>query len=196
MRSLNKTITIMLIIVGLALLIGGCSSSKETIKTTIDGHPAWIEQGGGFTKEGSGYIVTGVGTADNRGNISVSMLRTMADTRARADIVQTLNNNLQNLNKIYEGLIKQADVAEGEEFAVTGIKSFSEMDLYGATIIDHYDNKDDHTYYSLASMNIEEFSKLIDNMKKLSEKAKTVIKEHAEEVFQEMNEISAMRGNN
>ena len=120
----------------------------------------------------------------------VTMDRTAADLRARADVARSINTHVTDLTKSYQSKITDASAEEVEEWVVTATKAFTEMDLVGAAIVDRHRCKRDNAYYSLARMDVAAYGRTIDAIERLSEKAREAIKEHADDVFDEMSKLS------
>lgn len=165
------------------LLIAGCASTRMA---KCEDHPGWVEQGGGFFGGDRDTAVYGVGVATNTGNTPISALRTTSDTRARADIASTILTNVEEMTKIYMGHVSDSEAEQYEEIVKNGLITFTKMDLVGAAITNHHNCPRDKGYYALARMDPGAFSDTIEKMQDLNDKAREIIEENSEEVFDEM----------
>ena len=179
----RKNGTLVGLVLCMVLMLTGCGTVPELLGLETD-HPVWVEKGAGFFLDGRGLAVYGVG--GSRLTQDVTLDRTAADTRARADVARSISADLTDLVKSYQKKVSDANASDVEEWVQTATESFSKMDLVGVEIIDRHKCKRDNVYYALARMNLASFNKTVDEIQALSGQAKKTIQQHAESVFEEM----------
>ena len=93
------------------------------------------------------------------------MRRSTSDSRARAEIAKTLETYVAVLSKVYEASTTAGGMSASseEQHVHQALKTYSQMELSGVVIIDHWlDN--DGTEYALAQLEMASFK---DNLDKI-----------------------------
>ena len=73
-----------------------------------------------------------------------------------------------------------------EQHVEQALKTYSNMELSGAMIVDHWvDN--DGTEYALAQLDMEQFKNGMDKMKELNAKVRDAVRANADKAFDELN---------
>jgi hypothetical protein len=179
-------IVVTVIAVAYLLNFSGCAG---THMAKCKDHPEWVEKGGGIYGGDRGSAIYGVGTANQTGNITSSLLKKAADTRARADVAASIMTRVEELVKSYQGYITDTEASEVEEWVRIATVGFTQMDLGFTPIVDRHYCPRDKGYHALARMDVSLFMDTMDEIEDLenfSENAKSAIKEHAQEVFDEL----------
>jgi hypothetical protein len=177
--------TIVFGLFGALLLLSGCGGDQVRENT----RPKWVDKGGAALKKDGGLYAVG-----SAGNISsISLRRSTADAQARAELAKIFTSRVQDLIKNYEASTNDGDKEAAEAHRQEASKVFTEMELNGVEIIDRYFDPEENTQYSLARLDNEAFSKQLDDMKELGDRAKSIIRENAKRAFQEIDEESAKR---
>lgn len=169
---------------GGAILATGCGGDQ--VKTSQNGGPAWIDQGAQAFKDGKFY---GVGV--DTGTTNISLRRSAADAKARAELSKQFSTKVKNLIKTYDASTQDESREAGESHRQEATKAFTEMELSGTTICDRFYDKEMRAQYSLACMDPEAFGNQLDQMKQLSARAKQIIRANADKAFKEIDEESA-----
>jgi hypothetical protein len=154
--------------------------------------PDWVNRGSGAFGGEKGKIFYGVGIASGIRN--ASLRRSTADDRARSEIVKTLDTYIARLSKDYQASTTAGDMsASSEEQHVTqALKSYSQMELSGAVVVDHWvDN--DGTEYALAQLDMETFKNNMERMKELNKAVRDAVRANAEKAFDELSAEEARR---
>ena len=173
------------IIIAAMLLITGCASTRMA---KCKDHPGWVEQGGGFFGGDRSTAIYGVGVATITGNTPISALRITSDARARANIASTILTNVEEMTKIYMNHVSDSEAEQYEELVTNGLITFTKMDLVGAAITNHHNCPRDKGYYALARMDPDAFNDTFEKMQDLNDKAREIIEENSEGVFDEMSQ--------
>lgn len=171
-------------IAGMSLVIISCASSKPPV---CEDHPGWVEKGGGFFSGDRTTAIYGVGVANVNENTPISILRTAADARARADVAQAISMNVQTITKTYSSSVSDGERAEMEELIKNALIAFTKLQLTGAAIVDHHNCPRDQGYYALCRMAPEEFANTIRSIPGLDARAVDVIERNAQAMFDEMS---------
>jgi hypothetical protein len=100
--------------------------------------PDWVNRGSGAYGGEKGRVFYGVGIASGIKN--AAMRRSSSDSRARAEIAKTLDTYVSVLNKDYMASTTAGDMsASSEEQHVSqALKTYSQMQLSGVLIVDHF----------------------------------------------------------
>ena len=69
------------------------------------------------------------------------------------------------------------------------LKTFSKTTLHGATIIDHWQDPEDKTMYSLCQLDLLAFKEALDNYKELDEKVRDYVRENADKMHGELEKM-------
>jgi hypothetical protein len=171
--------------VGFILLLAGCGSSEPVVSSNA---PAWVDKGSSFYEGDRGKAFYGVGAVT--GLSDVQMRRTAAETNAARQIAQTFKLHIQDLAKYYGTAVKAgpADGVSQEVMTQQITKAFTDMELSGVTVVDHYYDKDTKTQFALSVLDLEGFKNSLNNVKELNEEVKNRVKFNAEKAFKELDE--------
>jgi hypothetical protein len=163
-----------------------CSGGEKKPDTQIvhNGAPDWVNRGGGAFSGEKGRMFYGVGVADHK--MAIYMRRNTADDRARADIVKTLNSYVTVLKKDYAASTIAGDAAANEEHVEQALKNYSQMDVSGIGIVDHWQDGEGNLY-ALGQMDLEAFKNNLDKVKELNQRAKDAVRANADKAFDELN---------
>lgn len=153
-----------------------------------DDRPAWVDRGGAAMKDKAVY---GVGVASKIS--SVSLRRSTADAQARAELAKIFTSRVQNLVKNYEASTNDGDKEAAEAHRQEATKVFTEMELAGVEIVDRFFDTEQDTQYALARLDPAAFAAQLDQMDKLSARAKEIIRFNAKKAFDEVDAESAKR---
>jgi ribosomal protein S20 len=153
-----------------------------------DDRPDWVDRGGAAMKDKAVY---GVGVASKIS--SVSLRRSTADAQARAELAKIFTSRVQNLVKNYEASTNDGDKEAAEAHRQEATKVFTEMELAGVEIVDRFFDTEQDTQYALARLDPAAFAAQLDQMDKLSARAKEIIRFNAKKAFDEVDAESAKR---
>src|SRR5256885_16748627 len=138
-----------------ALAACGGSKQPEMSNQVLQANgPDWVSRGTGAFGGDKGKVFYGVGIASGIRN--AAMRRSTSDSRARSEISKTLDTYVTVLNKDYMASTTAGDMSASseEQHVEQALKTYSNMELSGVSIIDHWiDN--DGTEYSLAQLDME-----------------------------------------
>jgi hypothetical protein len=169
-----------------ALLACGGDKPQMSNQVLHANGPDWVNRGSGAFGGEKGRIFYGVGIASGIRN--AAMRRSTTDSRARSEIAKTLDTFVSVLNKDYQASTTAGDMSASseEQHVEQALKTYSNMELSGVSIVDHWvDN--DGTEYSLAQLDMEQFKNGMDKMKELNSKVRDAVRANADKAFDELN---------
>ena len=186
MKSNQWTALCILLAAGL-LLINGCASAPA--KLDEPEMPQWVYKGNGAFDEDSGKVFYGVGIASGINN--KALLFSTADNRARAEVAKTLETYVAVLAKDYMASTTAGDMSASseEQHVEQALKTFSKTTLHGATIIDHWQDPDDKTMYSLCKLDLVAFKEALDDYRELDDQVRDYVRENAEKMHEELEKM-------
>jgi ribosomal protein S20 len=179
----------MFLTLGASAALTACGGDQVRGEGTHADRPKWVDMGGAAFK--SDKRVYGVGVASNIS--SISLRRSTADAQARAELAKIFQSRVQNLIKNYEASTGDGDKEAAEAHRQEATKIFTEMELSGVEVVDRFFDLDQNTQYSLARLDPAAFDAQLDQMEKLSARAKGIIRDNARRAFDEVDAESEKR---
>lgn len=175
-----------------AAALAACGSERKPELSSLlqrTNGPAWVQRGSGAFGGEKGKVFYGVGIASGIRN--ASMRRSTSESRARDEIARTLDTYVTVLHKDY---LASADgvAAAREEQLEQALKTYSQTELSGAVIIDHWTDSDG-TEYALAQLDMAAFKANMARMKELSARVREAVRAHADKAFDELGAEEARR---
>ncbi len=168
------------------LACGGGDKPQMSNQVLHANGPDWVNRGSGAFGGEKGKIFYGVGIASGIRN--AAMRRSTSDSRARSEIAKTLDTFVSVLNKDYMASTTAGDMSASseEQHVEQALKTYSNMELSGVSIVDHWvDN--DGTEYALAQLDMEQFKNGMDKMKELNAKVRDAVRANADKAFDELD---------
>ena len=174
--------------IAFAAALMACGSDKPQMSNQVlhANGPDWVNRGSGAFGGEKGRIFYGVGIASGIRN--AAMRRSTSDSRARAEIAKTLDTFVSVLNKDYMASTTAGDMSASseEQHVEQALKTYSNMELSGVTIVDHWVDTDG-TEFALAQLDMEQFKNGMDKMKELNAKVRDQVRANADKAFDELN---------
>ena len=185
MKTKQLMVLCAILMVGL-FLMAGCSS---TPKSAFSQGPEWCYKGSGAFDVDKGKVFYGVGIASGIKN--KALLVTTADNRARAEVAKTLETYVAVLSKDYMASTTAGDMSASseEQHVEQALKTFSKTTLHGAAIVDHWQDPQDMTMYSLCELDMFAFKEALDNYKELDAKVRDYVRKNAEKMHGELEKM-------
>jgi ribosomal protein S20 len=172
-----------------AVTLTSCGGDAVRGEGTHEQRPKWVDQGGAAFKGDKN--VYGVGLASNIS--SISLRRSTADAQARAELAKVFQTRVQNLIKNYDASTSDGNSEAAEAHRQEATRVFTEMELSGVEVVDRFFDLDQNTQYSLARLDPAAFDAQLDQMEKLSARAKGIIRDNARRAFDEVEAESEKR---
>ena len=174
--------------IAIAAALMACGSDKPQMSNQVlhANGPDWVNRGSGAFGGEKGKVFYGVGIASGIRN--AAMRRSTTDSRARAEIAKTLDTFVSVLNKDYMASTTAGDMSASseEQHVEQALKTYSNMELSGVSIVDHWVDGDG-TEYALAQLDMEQFKNGMDKMKELNAKVRDAVRANADKAFDELD---------
>ena len=180
------------------LVVAGCAGNKpiepeepsSAIGGELEGAPDWVVKGcAAYWGEKEEKRICGVGSMGGSRNISLA--RTTAIARARAEIARTLKVGVKTMIKDYQatttGGEQYGTAAADEQHAEEVSRQITDMTLSGTEMVDSW-MSEKGTLFVLVSLDLEGFKSAVDGMETLSDSIRRVVIDRADEAFQELDE--------
>lgn len=174
-------------IVAVAVLAMACGEKpQQSNQITHEGAPNWVNKGSGAFNGEKGRVFYGIGISGGVRN--AALRRQDSDSKARADIAATLNTYVTRLTKSYAASTTAGDpnVSSEEQHVSDALKTYTQMQLSGVAIVDHW-IANDGTEYALAQLDMEQFKNGMDKMKELNAKVRDAVRANADKAFDELD---------
>ena len=180
-----------------ALSLAACAhTTGSTPGNNIFAHaPAWVRQGGhGTLDTKAGSVFYGVGASQGIQNIPLAIED--ANLRARASLAAEFDTYVSRLSRDYQrslgagnGLNKN-DETQGIEIPLEG---FTKMEVKGSTIVDHWQDPKSGTIFSLAKIDLAQYSKDLKGYHQMGEEQKKSILKDMNHAFDELHKREAQK---
>jgi len=167
------------------LLLSGCGGGDDVetdpgnyVSEEFKGAPQWVINGRGDDSD----KIYGLGSAS--GSRDVGLLRDTALARARNDIVLRIQAEVRSLLESYQasttGGSEYGEAANDEQHIENMVAQVAKMDISGAGMETQWISKTE-TMWVLASVDMEEFARKVDQMSQLNEQVRRDVVERARE---------------
>lgn len=192
MRVQNRMIRFFLGASALAAVVAtaGCGSKTLTpdqvMPNEFAGAPEWVLQGcSAYWGDDGGARICGVG--DARIGSSMSIARTKATSRARAEISRTLETKVKNMIKDFQEQVTDGESEmTAEQFSSTTV-SLSKSTLNGTSVQQSWISPSNQLYM-LVALDVEAFENSVREMDEMSDRLRTFIESRARKSFAELDE--------
>jgi ribosomal protein S20 len=188
----NRTIRFFLGALALTAVVvaGGCAKDvttpDEQLPNDFAGAPEWVLQGcSAYWGDDGGARICGVG--DAKIGSSMSIARTKATSRARAEISRTLESKVKNMIKDFQEQVTDGESEmTAEQFSSTTV-TLSKSTLNGTSIQDSWISGSNQLYM-LVALDVEDFNNSVKQMDEMSDQLRQFIESRAKKSFAELDE--------
>jgi hypothetical protein len=192
MRVQNRMIQLFLGAAALATVVAtaGCgkdvTTPDEQLPNEFAGAPTWVLEGcSAYWGDDGGARLCGVG--DAKIGRSMSVARTKATSRARAEISRTLETKVKSMLKDYQEQVTDGETEmTAEQFSSTTV-SLSKATLNGTSVQNTWVSPTGQLYM-LVALDLESFENSVRGMDEMSDKLRTFIEARAKKSFTELDE--------
>ena len=195
MRIQNRRLRVSLgVSLGVAALVvvatAGCgkrvTTPDEQLPNEFAGAPNWVLEGcSAYWGDDDGARLCGVG--DAKIGRSMSVARTKATSRGRAEISRTLETKVKNMIRDFQEQVADGEAEmTAEQFSSTSV-SLSKSTLNGTAIQNTWISPTGQLYI-LVALDIESFENSLREMDEMSSKLRTFIEARARKSFAELDE--------
>lgn len=187
MNNINDSVKVLLCVAA-GIALAACGGKKNIQAPPAPAPiaasgPAWVNQGSGAFKDGNFY---GVGLATGIKNRALAI--DTADSRARAKIAEVFNTYIAKLSKDYMASTTAGDMKNSseEQNVTTSLKSFTQLNLAGVVIVDHWVDPSDGSMFALAKLDVAGVKASLDKAKELDSKVRDYVRANAEKAFDDL----------
>lgn len=169
-------------------LLAACSTTQTGGPGSLAPNgPAWVNKGNGAFTNIKDKAFYGVGSVSGVQNKSLSIQA--ADNRARAEIAKIFQTYSASLMRDYARSTTAGDMKKSseEQDISNAVKTFSAATLSGVVIVDHWQDSQDGTLYSLVKLDIEKFKESIDKAKELNAATRDYVRANADRAFEQLD---------
>jgi hypothetical protein len=192
MRVQNRMIRLFLGAAALATVVvmAGCgkdvTTPDEQLPSEFAGAPAWVLEGcGAYWDDDDGARLCGVG--DAKIGRSMSIARTKATSRGRAEIGRTLETKVKSMIKDFQEQVTDGESEmTAEQFSTTTVL-LSKSTLNGTSIQETWISQTNQLYI-LVALDIEAFENSVREMDEMSSQLRAFIEARARKSFTELDE--------
>jgi hypothetical protein len=170
-------------------MIFGCQGKHKLVSAA----PDWVNRGSGAFEDEGEKVFYGVGAVT--GISSQPLAVRTADQRARADIAKQLDTYVANLYRDYQTSTAAAmgkQVLE-EQHVEESLKTFTQVSVHGARVMDHWKEPETNTIYSLVRLNLEGIKATLEQMKEIDPALRGFVRSNAEKAFDEIRQEEKRR---
>ena len=169
-----------------SLLLFACSSNTVVESDLgIKGAPDWVNEGKQAFKDGKNRFFRGIGSAPSMNDASLQ--KNTADNRARAELAQIFSSYMDVVASDYSAAVASSDDIVNEQAVSRNIKNITKLNLTGAEIIAHWQDKKSGVIYSLAEIDMNKFKTIATAAENMDPKLKQFIENKADNIFDAMN---------
>ena len=182
-------VKILLFLVMLAAGISGCSTESTKVESNlgIKGAPDWVNKGSAILSTKDGRLFQGVGSAAPMGDMSLQ--KSVADDRARAEVARELSSFLDVVSNDYSASAKSGGAAgENEESVSRQIKNTTAINMAGAKIIGSWRDPQSNTIWSIAELDMEHVKSTVAGVKDMNPDLKRYIGTSADNIFDRVSQ--------
>ena len=168
----------------LMAVISGCSTEPTQVESNlgIKGAPDWVNKGSAILSTKDGRLFQGVGSAAPMGDMSLQ--KSVADDRARAEVARELSSYLDVVSNDYTASAKAGDAAgDNEESVSRQIKNTTAINMAGARIIGSWRDPKSNTIWSIAELDMEQVKRTVAGVKEMNTDLKRYIGTSADNIF-------------
>jgi hypothetical protein len=192
MRVQNRMIRLFLGAAALAVVVAtaGCgkdvTTPDEQLPNEFAGAPVWVLEGcGAYWDDDDGARLCGVG--DAKIGRSMSIARTKATSRGRAEIGRTLETKVKSMIKDFQEQVTDGESEmTAEQFSTTTVL-LSKSTLNGTSIQETWISQTNQLYI-LVALDIEAFENSVREMDEMSSQLRAFIEARARKSFTELDE--------
>ena len=169
----------------LVLVLSACSSkTKVESDMNISGAPDWVNEGTNILKDKDGRLFHGVGFAPAMGDMSLQ--KSTADNRARAEVARVLTSYMNVVSKDYVESVGTGEQQELSQAVSHDIENITKVNLTGAKIIGNYRDEKSNTIYSIAELDMKHVKGILGNVDSMNEGFRDYIKSKGDNIFDRM----------
>ncbi len=169
-----------------ALVVAGCvGQTKLESDLGIKGAPEWVNKGTAYVNDKDGRLFHGVGSVSPMGDVSLQ--RSTADDRARAEVARIFSSYLDVVSNDYQSSAKSGDNKISEESISRQIKNLTKVNLAGAKIVARWKDKKTQTVYSIAELDMKQVKNTIGTAQDMNDNVRRYVESNADNIFDKIS---------
>lgn len=164
------------------LALSACSGITS-VKGNLDikGAPDWVNEGSNILSDKGGRLFRGVGSASLMGDMALQ--KSVADDRARAEVVRVLSSYLEVVSSDYMSSARAGDAGATEEAVTRQVRNLSKANLAGARIIGSWRDPKTNIVYSIAELNMNHVKSMLAKVNDMNDGLKRYIETRGDNIF-------------
>lgn len=177
----------LLAVVALTGVIAACSgTTKVESDLGIKGAPDWVNKGSSILNDKNGRLFHGVGSAPPVGDMSLQ--KSTADNRARAEIARVLSSYMDVVTNDYVASAKSGSDSTADESVSRQINNLTKVNLTGAKIIGSWRDPRTGIIFSIAELDMKHVKETLKGVNDMNADLKRYIETHADNIFDRVAE--------
>jgi len=169
-----------------ALVIAGCASqTKLESDLGIKGAPEWVNKGTAYVNDKDGRLFHGVGSASPMGDVSLQ--RSTADDRARAEVARIFSSYLDVVSNDYQAAAKSGDSRVNDESVSRQVKNLTKVNLAGSKIIARWQDKKTQIVYSIAELDMKQVKGTVGTAQDMNDNVRRYVESNADNIFDKVS---------
>jgi hypothetical protein len=169
-----------------ALVVAGCASqTKLESDLGIKGAPEWVNKGTAYVNDKDGRLFHGVGSASPMGDVSLQ--RSTADDRARAEVARIFSSYLDVISNDYQAAAKSGDSRMNDESVSRQIKNLTKVNLAGSKIIARWQDKKTQIVYSIAELDMKQVKGTVGTAQDMNDNVRRYVESNADNIFDKVS---------
>jgi len=175
------------VLLATAMLLGACAG-KTTVESDlgISGAPDWVNEGTQYLNDKGGRLFHGVGDAPAMGDVSLQ--KSTADNRARAEVARILSSYMDVASQDYTTASGSNADAVSQQTVSRQIKNLSKINLSGVKIIGRWKNEETGTIYSIAELDMVQMKKTLNMVNDMNRNLRRYIGRNADTIFDRVSQ--------
>ncbi len=179
--SQPKFWTRLLLMIVVAAMAACAGQTKLESDLGIKGAPDWVNKGTSYVNDKDGRLFHGVGSASPMGDVTLQ--RSTADDRARAELARIFSSYLDVVSSDYQSAARSGDSKVSEEAASRQIKNLSKVNLAGAKIIARWQDKKTNIVYSIAELDMKQVKGTVSAAQDMNADMRRYLENNADNIF-------------
>jgi len=185
MQRLHRTTRLILCIaMSPAVILSACARQRPDAAVVPSAAPRnspdWVNRGSGAFSD-AGRVFYGVGLVAGMRNPALA--RETADARARTEVARILTSYISSLMRDYQASTSDLQRSEEQQLVEAATRAFTDVNLTGATIVNHWQDPSTGTLYALARLDLAATSESLSGVNELSARMRDYIRTNAERAF-------------
>lgn len=166
----------------LIALLAACGG-KTTVESDlgIKGAPDWVNEGTNILNDKGGRLFHGVGMAPPVGDMSLQ--KSAADDRARAEVARVLSSYMTVASKDYISSATAGGETVAESSLTRDIENLTKLNLTGVKIIGNWRDKKSNNIWSIAELDMKYMKDTFKGAQEMNQGFANYLDKNADNIF-------------